>query len=53
MSLDEPHVNDRSIAIDVGVRCFLRDAFKYQHCERVRVGIHRWEDTAAFEELDG
>lgn len=52
-SLGDPRVDDRRVAGEVGERNFLRDAFEYQHRERVRVGMYRCGEIIAFDDLDG
>ena len=49
----DPRVNYRSVAREVEERCFLRDAFEYQHCERVGVGTRRCGDAVVLDELGG
>ena len=51
--LGDPRVNDHSVTDEAIERDFLRNAFKYQHCERVCVGFRRRGGVVVFDELGG
>ena len=53
LPLIDPLVNDFGFTLEVGEGRGFRDTLKYQQCERICVGRHRWEEIAVFDELRG
>lgn len=53
MSLGDSRMDDRSLTREVGEWRFFVHTFKYQHRERVGIGVRRWGDAVVLEELRG